>query len=70
MTDRTQADKTARNSLISQLQTMGITDAIADRNATLEGAPAIMLYQNGEEEMFTGFSNRDYREWLRNTFAD
>lgn len=65
-----------RNQLLRTLKSLGITQAISDKNAIADGSPAILLRWNGREEYYTGFGadpmdyQPEYEAWLKRTFGD
>ena len=65
--------------LIRKISELGITDAIADKNATVNSYPAIRLIvpaptgrtTNGYfEEYYTGHDEPEYEDYLKKTFGD
>ena len=60
-----------RNQMLENLKSLGITEnAIADKNARVDGSPAILLRWNGKEEYYTGFGEMEYETWLKETFGN
>lgn len=69
-----------RKKMLTHLESLGITDAIADKEAGRDGSPAILLRWNGEEEYYTGTDIVEpgddpagctvYREWLTKKFGN
>jgi hypothetical protein len=67
----------SRKQMLSHLKSLGINEAVADKAASTEGNPAILLRWNGREEYYTGFGadiqaepQPEYEAWLVQTFGD
>lgn len=45
--------------LIQILSCLGITDAVADSKALVNGRPAILLRKDGREEYYTGYGSKE-----------
>lgn len=70
----------SRKEMINHLNQLGIKEAIADKNASVNGSPAILLRWNGQEEYYIGFDivqpgddpagHPKYQEWLIKTFGN
>jgi len=65
-----------RKNLLNRLKELNIKDAIADKFASVDGTPAILLRWNGKEEYYTGFgsdqlgeSQPEYENWLQKVFG-
>ena len=63
-----------RKEMIRHLESIGISEAIVDKNAMVNNTtPAILLRRNDIEEFYTGFDLReyqpDYQQWLISTFS-
>jgi len=63
-----------RKELVKHLSKLGIHAAIADKNASVDSTPAILLRWNGAMAFYTGFDADDpaseYEEWLIRVFGD
>ena len=63
-----------RKDLLRHLADLGISKAIADKAASVDGTPAILLRWNGAMAFYTGFDADDpaseYEEWLIRVFGD
>ncbi len=60
-----------RQEMINELTKLGLSEAIADKNAMANGYKAIFLRWNGMEEYYTGYDqNSEYISWLQENFKD
>lgn len=71
-----------RNEMVKNLKSLGLSDAISDQNASVNGTPAILLRWNEMEEYYIGkdiyipgedLNNQNiehYRNWLTDNFKD
>ena len=57
-----------RQELTDAVLKIGLSDAIADNFASVNGNPAILLRWNGREEYYTGNEQPEYIEWLKENF--
>lgn len=65
-----------KKELLNNLKSLGLEDAIADPNASVDGTPVILLRWNGKEEYYHGqdiyqvgedpfdTSRQEYQDWL------
>ena len=63
-----------RKDLLKHLADLGISKAVADKNASVDGTPAILLRWNGKAAFYTGFDADDpvspYEAQLVRVFGD
>jgi hypothetical protein len=69
-----------KQEMLKNLENIGLGDAIADTNASVDGTPAIVLRHDGAEEYYTGRdiyetgadpsdpTRDEYRKWLIENF--
>lgn len=64
-----------RMELLDNLKRLNINEAIADRNESADGSPAILLRRDGDEHYYTGFGSAwrapvEIEESLKARFGD